>query len=239
MPPLLATTTAIILLGIIGELARRFSSTDDGPLPETLRLVRRFVGISGEQTVGAWFSASLLLACGLGLFAVAGHHHASGGPHVRRWRGLGAIFLFLSADEAIAFHEEAGEWVKGVVETGGVLLWAWVIPYAVLTLVITAAYHPLVHALPPAIRRQVTLAAALFVSGALGLEMVQAELVDARGHGGPVTILAVIEEACEMLGALLFLNALLRLLGDTPSPATTVQAGPDPHHLAAATGSTG
>lgn len=40
--------------------------------------------------------------------------------------------------------------------------------------------------------------------------MIEAGITDARGHGGgPVTVLAVAEETAEMLGAVVFLYALL------------------------------
>ena len=75
------------------------------------------------------------------------------------------------------------------------------------------AYVPFLRRLPAETRRGIFAAGAIFVGGALVLEMIQAAIVDARGRGGgPVSVLAVIEEAAEMLGATLFLRVLLAYL---------------------------
>jgi hypothetical protein len=207
---LLAVAVAITLGMIVGELSRSFAADDAQALARFLRTVRRYFAPAGEQTVVAWFTASALLAGGLLLFAIGAATRLLGGRFVGRWRLLGAIFVFLSIDEAVAFHEQLGDWVKEVVPTGGPLLWAWVIPYGAFAVVVFVAYVPFLRHLPAGTRRGVLIAGTVFIGGALVLEMIQAAIVDVRGRGGgPVTVLSIVEEAAEMLGAILFLDALL------------------------------
>jgi hypothetical protein len=211
---LLLAATVVILLGIAGELGRNFSGDDDRFLPRLLRTLRRNFNPSGEQTAGAWLTASVLLLCGLLLLTIAAARRRNGASFVAHWRLLGVVVLFLSADEAIALHEQLGDWVSTRLETGGPFLWAWVIPYGAAAVALVVAFLPWLRALSVETRRRLLVAAAFLAGGALGLEMIQAAIVDGRGRGGgPVSVLAVVEEGAELLGAILFLDALLLHLG--------------------------
>jgi hypothetical protein len=123
---------------------------------------------------------------------------------------LGWLFVFLSLDETISIHERAGDQVSDRIATSGFLLWAWVIPYGILTLVVAVSYVPFLWRLPAETRWRVVLAGALYVGGALGMEMSEARIVD-QGGGGTlaVAILAVVEEGLELAGAALFFAVLL------------------------------
>jgi hypothetical protein len=210
---LLAAAAVVTLAMIAGELSRAFAIDDSRPAVRFLRVLRRNFSPSGEQTVEAWLTAATLLVCGLLLFVAAASARASGGRFVGHWRALGAIFVFLSCDEIVGLHEQLGDWVREQVTTGGPLLWAWVIPYSAFAAAAALAYVPFLRHLPPDSLRRFLAAGALFVGGALVLEMVQAWIVDARGRGGgPVSVLAVIEETAELAGAIFFLYALLEHL---------------------------
>ena len=223
---LLTAAVLVTVLGAVGELARLFAADERHPTVRVLRVLRRYFNPSAEQTVGAWLTASVLLACGLLLFAVAAGARTAGGRYGGRWRALGAIFVFLSADEAIALHEQLGDWIAGRIRTGGPFLWAWVIPYAAFALAVAAAYLPLLRDLPRADRRRFLAAGALYVGGALVLEMVQAGITDARDRGGgPVAVLALGEEAAELVGAILFLHALLLHLAEVGPDRFVIGAG--------------
>src|SRR5687767_264725 len=115
---LLAIVAAITLAMIAGELSRNAAADDDRIVVEVLRTLRRYFSPSGEQTVVAWFTAALLLAGGLALFAITAATWAAGDRSVARWRVLAVIFVFLSCDEAVAVHEQLGDWVKDAVATG-------------------------------------------------------------------------------------------------------------------------
>lgn len=223
---LLWAIALITLLAILGELSRNFDGDDRSTLSRFLRVLRRNFNPSAEQTVGTWFSAGLLLWAGV-LSAIIGVvARAARDRFARHWTGLAAIFVFLSCDEAASLHEQLGDWVSSVTPTGGILLWAWVIPYGVLAAFVGLAYVRFLLALPTDTRRRVILAATLYVGGALVLEMVQAGITDWRGRGGgPVSVLAVIEETAEMLGIAVVIAALLHHIASHSPVAITVADG--------------
>lgn len=212
---LLGAVALITLLGIAGELSRNFAPDDRDALPRALRVLRRNFNPSAEQTVGAWFSTGSLLLASVAVGIIAAAGRATGDRFAKHWYGLAAIVLFLSFDEAAAFHEQLGDWVARVLPTGGIFLWAWVVPYTIFASAVALASIPWLRALPADTRRGVLLAGALYVGGSLVLEMIQAGITDARGRGGgPVTFLAVVEETAEMLGVAVFLHTLLRHLAN-------------------------
>jgi hypothetical protein len=73
-----------------------------GPFREIFWLTR-------EETLGTWFAASQTLLVGLilGGVAVLARSRAGAGPSWL-WAALAAIFVFLSADDAVQIHESVG-----------------------------------------------------------------------------------------------------------------------------------
>lgn len=167
-----------------------------------------------ERSVYTWFS-QLLLAATAVLLANVGLSVV----RADRFMGIGFLVLatlvgLMSLDEALSLHEKVGEVLSGSVEAGGYGGFIWVLPAAGLVLVALIAFIPFLRRLDGGVRRMLLLAAALFFAGALGLELVGAQLF--AGSGGDVTSAAyrfavVIEEALEGLGVLVAISALLRL----------------------------
>lgn len=198
--------TSVILASALGELSRAFD-TPDHPVVRGLRFLRAGFNPSAEQTVGTWLTAALLLGCGLLLLSIGATEHER---IVGRWRVLGWIFIFLSCDEVISIHERIGDQVATTIPPSGFFLWAWVIPYGLLAIVVGVSYVPFLARLPADTRSHIILAGAIYVGGALGVEMVEARIVDQFGSGTlAVAILAVVEEGLEMVGAAAFLVSLL------------------------------
>ena len=225
---LLGVIALITLLGIAGELSRNFDATDRALLPRTLRLIRRNFNPSAEQTAGAWFSTAALLVSSFLFGIIAAASRRTGERYATHWRFLAAIALFLSYDEATAFHEQLGDWVARVLPTGGIFLWAWVIPYTFFAGGVMLASISWLRALPRGTRRDILVAGVFYVGGSLGLEMLQAGITDARGRGGgPVTVLAVIEETAEMIGVAYLIYALMRHIAAHTPLAVSISASSD------------
>lgn len=200
----------LTILAIAAELSRNFEATDRDLLPRTLRVIRRNFNPSAEQTVGTWFTAGMLLGAGLLVAAITVAARAARDRWARHWLGLAVILIFLSCDEGASLHEQLGDWVKDIMPTGGPLLWAWVVPYSIFAVVVGLIYLSFLRALPPDSRRRFILAAAIYIGGALIIEMIEAGITDYRDRGGgPVTILAIIEETAEMAGVAYLIYALL------------------------------
>ena len=99
--------------------------------------------------------------------------------------------------------------------TSGFLLYAWVIPYGFLTLLIGVIYLKFLLNLPNNYAFWFIGSGAIFVSGAIGFEMLGANETDKlNGSALVYSIYYSCEELLEMLGIAVFIYALLRYMSD-------------------------
>ena len=162
-----------------------------------------------EMNIPTWFSSILFLFSALLLWKTGD----SAIDHRRYWRGLAFVFVLLSLDEVAALHEMAVDPFRKWLHAGGLFYFSWVIPGAVIVAVLSVLYLRVFLGLPPGVKRIFLLAAALFLGGALGLEMAGGRFVEAHGAANfTYALLANAEESLEMLGQVVFLHGLFLLL---------------------------
>ncbi len=175
--------------------------------------------LDGEMNVPAWYSSSTLLLCSILLGLIANHKMREGDGYSLHWVGLALIFVFLSLDEAIMVHERfnapMGHLWGG---TRGVFLFPWVIPYMIVVALFLLVYWKFIIDLNPTIRKLFLMAGAIYVGGAIGIEMITAFYVDVYGRDLTYSLLATIEEVGEMLGIVIFIYALCYYLSVYPKP---------------------
>jgi hypothetical protein len=179
-----------------------------GPLD--LALAEELLRVDDEQTLPALLHAALLAGTA-GLWWLVGvleDRHGRGGG--RTWRLVGVLFVLLALDESLALHEEVTDRLGDSLGTSGLLTFAWVIPGAVGVAVLAALLLPRVWAQPRGRRRALLLAAALYVGGAIGVEMAGGAEADANGMDTALyTALVHVEEGLEGAGLLVLLHTLL------------------------------
>lgn len=165
--------------------------------------------VDTERSFYTWFSQMILALTGL-LLADTGIKSLSRNRHAAfPFLMLGGIFFLLSADEGLSFHEVLSARMGGA----GGLHFAWVIPGAILCLTGLAALMPFLRSLGPKVMGMMLAAAAVFLSGALGMEAIGGEVLFANDGdilARPYRLLVNIEEGAEGLGVILFLFALVR-----------------------------
>lgn len=173
-----------------------------------------FIGLfdlNNESNVPAAFSALILLLASLILGVIAWARGRAGATDAFSWKALTFIFGFLTLDEAAMLHERTADITMSMVNTDGILYYAWVLPYGVLALVVGLAFIRFLIQLPADIRNRVMLAGAVYVGGALGFELLEGVVVSAQGTQNLLNQgLVWAEEGLEMLGVTLFIGALLR-----------------------------
>jgi hypothetical protein len=199
-PILLAVMAVIVSAGVAVEVLKPLYDlkTRSGAVP--------LLSLSYEQNLPSFYSAALLLGCSLLLALVAQGARANGERFVRYWWILSAGFLYIALDEVLSFHEELSK----LMAFGGVLHFSWVIPAALLVLVLGAAYIPFLRALPRPMRIRFVLAGAVYVGGAVGMELPLGYWTVHHGTDNlGYALIDATEEALEMLGLNLFLFALL------------------------------
>lgn len=165
-----------------------------------------------ERSLYTWYSQLLLAGVATLLLDTGAKMLRGAGFMASQWLILAVIFGLLSADEALSLHELASERLNGALATSGFLMFAWVIPAGVICLVGLAAATPFLLRLPSRVRTLMIASAALFLGGAIGMEMVGARILS--GNGEDVTVLSyrlavAVEEGLEGLGVLLFLYSHL------------------------------
>jgi hypothetical protein len=165
-----------------------------------------FFGLSYEQNLPTWYSASLLLLCAVQLLLISQSDTQSASPYRWHWRVLSAAFLYISLDETVTLHEDLSQFF----DFGGVLYFGWVIPASIVVLIMGLAYLPFLWHLPSRARRQFVVAGIVFVGGALGVELLLGYWTDLAGSKNLVYgLIDLLEESLEILGVTLFFCALL------------------------------
>ena len=167
-----------------------------------------------EHNVPTLYSSLTLLLCAL-LLAVIGfaRHPALQGSRTY-WLALAAIFVFLALDESLQIHEKLIEPMRNLVNATGALYYAWVIPYSIGVLLIAAAYVPFLTRLPRRTALLFVLAGTVFVSGAVGFEMLSGIFyVEGLSLNPAYVVAQTIEELFEMAGIGIFIFALADYIG--------------------------
>lgn len=196
------TSLPVVVLFVLANAAAGLLQATGRAPPELFALL----DMDTEASLPAWFSSMLLFGGAILLAAVAAVTRRIAESSSGRWAGLAVIFLLLSIDEAVAFHERAIDPVREWLGVGGALYFAWVIPAMLLLLVFAAVYLPFWWRLPPRTRMGFAIAGVLYVGGALGMELVGAYLLTKFGAGIATGITVLVEETAEMLGAVVFLH---------------------------------
>jgi hypothetical protein len=188
---------------------------------DTLYGVTRLFDFNREGNLPAFYSSCALLLAAFLFLVIGGHSRKQGDRWWRHWIGLGAMFVFLGIDEAVELHGLLSRPMREMVDLSGPLIFAWVMPYGLLTIVFAAVYLPFVRALPWRTRAAVAGAASIYVAGALGMEIVSGAIVSAHGglEGGGLeswqhAVAYTIEEILEMTGVVLTIHALLEYMDE-------------------------
>lgn len=219
---------SLVLLSFISHSAEHLDS--GGPFSSVVSAYDQggagipWLGVDEEQSIPAWFSAVALFLCSLLLTSL------SGDPRRRaftlHWRLLAVIFLVLSLDEAVGFHERAIVPLRSAWGVDGLLYFTWVIPAAILVVAVALAYLGFIRALPARTRQLMIVAALLYVGGALVMELFGALQVSRQGQENlTYVVLSTVEELFEMLGIVVFLYALLVLSVPAPSHGRVSEVG--------------
>ena len=198
-----------------------------------------------DGNIPNYFSAFILLLSALLFFAVAIASRQPGKRDHRYWAVLGFIFVYMSVDEAIRLHERLVIPLQHALNASGVLYFAWVIPYGIAALVLGVVYLRFIWRLPSRTRWLLIAAGVLYVSGALGMELIGGEYYDVH-NGRPDIIYAMmtfVEETLEPVGIMTLIYALLYhlqtslggirlevkgLASIAEVPATREAVGPEP-----------
>ncbi|QSX77691.1 hypothetical protein [Agrilutibacter solisilvae] len=171
-----------------------------------------WVTLDGEHNIPALFSTLLLLAAALLLALVARLARDAKAGDVSKWVLLALGFFFMGIDESMSVHERLIDPMRNLLggRELGIFFFAWVVPAIVLVGGLALYFLPFVFRLPRTTAVAFVASGALYLGGALGVELVEGWWREGHGHVNVMYhVLVTLEESLEMAGVIFFIRALL------------------------------
>jgi hypothetical protein len=221
--PFFAVLCLVVVAGVLAEVLGAMYG-----LPTQTGIVPLF-SLSYEGNVPTFYSAAILSIASVLLAFSAVTAKKTGAGFVPHWWVLALGFLYIAIDEVFSIHEMAGTFVQ----LSGVLYFSWVIPAAVVVLVVGLSYLKFLRHLPRRTCLRFLVAGAIYVGGAVAMELPLGYWTEKHGsHNLGYGLIDAVEEGLEMVGINLFIlwlvdhlagsNVALRFQSSDPTPVTVV-----------------
>lgn len=166
------------------------------------------IALDRENSLPTWWATILLAIAGSSMLLTGMLERGQLASTWRGWRWLGIGFLYASLDEAASLHEHFGRLLMGL-QTGGLLTYSWVIVGLAIVAVVGALFLPFLLRLPRRTAWRLVIAGAIFLGGAIGVEMFGGAVSQSADTGFAFQALFMLEETLEMLGVILGIRAVL------------------------------
>ncbi len=164
-----------------------------------------------EVNIPTMFSCTLLLFCAVLINIL---EKGLGGQKRQikvKWFYLKWLFVFLSLDEGLQIHEIfIIPSIKNMLPP--IISIVWVIPYGIFVFFAAIYFLPLIRSMPHKIRNMTLSSGVIYISGAMGFEVLGSYLVrtgDIKLHGISYGLISTLEETLEMVGIIIFIYTLL------------------------------
>lgn len=164
-------------------------------------LLRQIFDVDEEDSIPTWFAQFILLVTSFVLLLQARRSPAG---QVYHWWGLCIGFALMSLDEVAGVHE--------TLNSIGEVSWAY--GGMVFAALIAGAYLSFVWSLPRWLMVRCIVGGAMFLGGALGVELwTEPYLENDQLNTLAYNLWTALEEGLEMFGVLIFMGGVLRALG--------------------------
>ncbi|KXF75668.1 hypothetical protein ATN84_16910 [Paramesorhizobium deserti] len=176
--------------------------------------------VDSEESAFTWLSV-IVAFCAAGLLFRAGSEASMRNSRfIWHWYFLAALFMLLSFDEFAGIHEKISAVLSLRMENTGLLYFAWAAPAGVISVFGLAVFVPFIRSFSPRLAVLLVISAVVFLSGAVGFEMIGGSVAELEGVGSfRYRILTNFEEGLEMAGMLIFIFVVLsHLEGNETSP---------------------
>lgn len=204
---LIGVVVSLILLSLAGQLSKYVLGH-----PKLKGLVPLFY-VDIEPSIPTWYSSAALGLAGLLLALIAAAKFRLADRYRWHWSGMALLFFGLSADEIAMIHEIPIDPMREAFNFGGVLHYAWVLPGMAFVAAMGLLFLRFLLHLPPRTRNLMLLAGAVFVGGAIGVEMLSGAQAHALGEENlDYALIVTLEEMGEMLGVVVLIRALLEYI---------------------------
>jgi hypothetical protein len=210
----------LVLFSIVTSLADYYTRHNYIVLVE---LVKVFY-VELENNAPSYFSMLILLIASIFLAVIAILKKNQKDSYVTQWTILSLGFLYLSFDEVCAIHEKIIFPMRALLggKHLGLLYFGWVAPAIILVFLLLLYFLKFLRGLPKKTMFLFLLAGVIYVSGAVGFEMLDGYWTESQSIGNAdgkdnlvYIILTTAEETFEMAGVILFIWALLSYITDS------------------------
>ncbi len=172
------------------------------------------VDLDREGNLPSYYQSCALLFCSILLMVIGIAGKKSQDRDWIYWIGLSLLFAFVSLDESISIHEQLIKPVRKLFNLSGIFYFAWVIPYGIIVALLALVHIRFFFRLPRKVFWLFAAAAACYIGGALGIELVGGyyfskvhEQLDFN-----YALITTVEETMEMVGLIIFVCGLLEFI---------------------------
>lgn len=206
----LLATSGLLYIAMVFAVRGNWPAEGEMPdgFPGVVFRIWSIFDVAIEGSAPTWFNALLWATLGLVALAAALLARRRAG-----WFAFAAVAFLASLDETISLHERLQElgWPMAQAFGWGVV-YAWVIPGAIITVLVALALWPLVRSLPGRSVKLIVAGGVVFLLGAVVLETLSGQMV---GHFGAITwqnmLVTHVEEFFEKIGIILAIMGVVRL----------------------------
>ena len=206
----IASAIGLLIVAHVAGLALKF-----GAGYETAYGFVPLFDLNHEQSIPTFFAALLLLFAGVLLSVIAVLKRRAKAPFSAHWTVLACGFVLMACDEAAGLHELLGRLGEALLgdRAGGYFYFAWVLPGMLIVLTLAVVFLRFFLHLPRSTRVLVFAGAALFLGGAIGVELFEGRHTDMHGPDNlTYGLWVLLEESLEMAGIAVFVHAMLRYI---------------------------
>ena len=220
-----------MILSLIGQQDRFFGEYRVNPVQDYLLkiFIHQFF-VNDEGNITTYWKALLLILSSVLTFVIASAKFAQKDRYRYDWWLLGAVFLYLSVDEASIIHEKFSALLKGLPDLNGWAHYRWL--YAGAVAVTSLAVVFIRFYLHLDIRNKVLfpLAAGIYLLGAAGGELFSGHYAQTYGTKNiTYTLMTHGEEFGQHFGSIVMVYTLLTYLIAHYSQIAFASPGPEKH----------
>ena len=205
----------MLVVGLAAQLGYRETESDSA------RKLIHVLLLDSEGTLPAFVSGLALLAAALVLMVGSRTQRVRG--LANRWRVLAVVMAGLALDEVVGLHEVLDEGLTDAAGFTDPSRPLWVVGAVVFVGAVVLWMLPLLSSLAPRHRWRWILAGAVFCSGAVVVEVIAHPWYAPAAEADlGYLLLVVLEEGLELVGATMFLSAII---GEISERAAAVRVG--------------
>ena len=165
--------------------------------------------VDTERRFGALFSTLLILFASGTMLAASIRSMPKKALSIG-WLFMSGVLLFMACDEFFMIHERAGEFFGAKDHFGTAVVPGWVKAMGVVVAILCLPMGLFWWKLPKYLKIRTAAAAGVFLTGAMGVEVLAMTHADDSGiKNFGYALLAALEEGMEMLGMILAIDAML------------------------------